>query len=107
MTSNDYINQIIVGRGDWLGNPANIKVENNAVGYVMESPWPWLNKLINAMFPLVNNFKMIGMLLNVVHGHVQKSLKKKTYNKGFPNHSTLINCNQMQVAQGIGWLFEV
>ena len=26
---------IIVGRGDWLGNPANIKVENNsAVGYV-------------------------------------------------------------------------
>ena len=31
---------------------------------------------INAMLPLVNNFKMIGMLLNVVHGQVQK--------KGFP-----------------------
>ena len=28
----------LVGRGDWLGNPANIKVENNgAVGYVGSS----------------------------------------------------------------------
>ena len=28
----------IVNRGDWLGNPANIKVENNgAVGYVGSS----------------------------------------------------------------------
>ena len=28
----------IVSRGDWLGNPANIKVENNgAVGYVGSS----------------------------------------------------------------------
>ena len=34
MTSNDYINQIIVSRGDWSRNPANIKVENNgAVSY--------------------------------------------------------------------------
>ena len=41
------------------------------------------------MFPLVNNFKMIGMLLNVVHGQVQKS-KQKDITKGFPNHSTLI-----------------
>ena len=24
-------------RGDWLGNPANIKVENGAVGYVESS----------------------------------------------------------------------
>ena len=31
-------NQTIVSRGDWLGNPANIKVENNgAVGYVGSS----------------------------------------------------------------------
>ena len=30
--------QIIVSRGDWLGKPANIKVENNgAVGYVGSS----------------------------------------------------------------------
>ena len=44
------------------------------------------------MFVLVNNFKMIGMLLNVVHGQIQKSYYiTKTYNKWFPNHSTLIN----------------
>ena len=30
------------------------------------------------------------MLLNVVHDQVQKS-QQKTCNKGFPNHSTLIN----------------
>ena len=28
---------------------------------------------INAMFLLVSNFKIIGMLLNVVHGQVQRS----------------------------------
>ena len=28
---------------------------------------------VNAMFPLVSKFKMIGMLLKVVHGQVQKS----------------------------------
>ena len=39
---------------------------------------------------LVNNFKIIGMLLNIVHDQLQKKLSK-TYNKGFPNHSTLIN----------------
>ena len=48
------------------------------------------------MFLLVNNFKMIGMLLNVVHGQVQKIELTKTYNKGFPNHSTLINYDQTQ-----------
>ena len=42
------------------------------------------------MILLVNNLKMIGMLLNVVHGQIQKKLTK-TCNKGFPNHSTLIN----------------
>ena len=35
------------------------------------------------MFVLVNNFKMIGMLLNVVHGEVQKSWQKPI-TKGFP-----------------------
>ena len=35
------------------------------------------------MFLLVNNFKMIGMLLNVVHGQVQKS-EQKPITKGFP-----------------------
>ena len=35
------------------------------------------------MFLLVNNFKIKGMLLSVVHGQVQKKLTK-IYNKGFP-----------------------
>ena len=32
-----------------------------------------MTEYVNAMFLLVNNFKMIGMLLNVVYGQVQKS----------------------------------
>ena len=38
------------------------------------------------MFLLANNFKLIGMLLNVVHGQVQKSQKKKkkSITKGLP-----------------------
>ena len=47
------------------------------------------------MFLLVSKFKMIGMLLNVVHGQVQKKTKKKKHitkeSNGFPNYSTLIN----------------
>ena len=39
------------------------------------------------MFLLVINFKMIGMLLNVVHGQVQKIELTKTY---------LINYDQTQ-----------
>ena len=35
------------------------------------------------MFLLVSKFKMIGMLLNVVHGQVQKS-QQKPITKGFP-----------------------
>ena len=42
------------------------------------------------MFLLVSNLKMIGMLLNVVHGQIQKKTNK-TCNKGFPYYSTLIN----------------
>ena len=38
LTVAEITNQIIVSRGDWLGKPANIKVENNgAVGYVGSS----------------------------------------------------------------------
>ena len=34
MTAMKAINNIIVSRGDWLGNSANIKVENiGAIGY--------------------------------------------------------------------------
>ena len=68
----------IVSRGDWLGKPANIEVDNNgAVVYIgssltMHDPLffiykLWLNKL------MVGKFKMIGMLLKVVHSQVQKS----------------------------------
>ena len=32
-----------------------------------------MTEKINVMFLLVNNFKMIGMLLNVVHRQVQQS----------------------------------
>ena len=35
------------------------------------------------MFLLVSKFKMIGMLLNVVHGQVQKG-NKNIITKGFP-----------------------
>ena len=30
-----------------------------------------MTEQMNAMFLLVNNFKMIGMLLNVVHGQIK------------------------------------
>ena len=67
-----------ISRGDWLGKPANIKVGKQrccrlcwklpdcAQSFVFCSQ-------INAMFLLVNNFKLIRMLLNVAHGQVQKS----------------------------------
>ena len=44
------------------------------------------------MFLLVSKFKMIGMLLNVVHGQVQKSKQKHITKEsnGFHNHSTLV-----------------
>ena len=50
-----------------------------------------MTEYINAMFLLVNNYRMIGMLLSVVHGQVQKANKHLTNNKRFPNHSILIN----------------
>ena len=75
-----FTNQTIVRRGNWLGNPANIKVENiyGAVGYVGIS------------------LTVRNRLVFVVHGQVQKIKLTKTYNKGFPNHSTLINYDRTQ-----------
>ena len=45
------------------------------------------------MFLLVNNFILIGMLLNILNGQVPKKLTN-IYNKEFPYHSTLINYAQ-------------
>ena len=42
------------------------------------------------MFLLVSKFKMIGMLLNVVHSQIKRANKKNRESKGFHNHSTLI-----------------
>ena len=45
------------------------------------------------MFLLLSKIKMIGMLLNIVHGQVQKSYQLQDITKesnGFHNHSTLI-----------------
>ena len=68
----------IVSKGDWWGKPANIEVDNNGavvcIGSSLTMHDPlffiyklWLNKL------MVSKFKMIGMLLKVVHSQVQKS----------------------------------
>ena len=38
-----------------------------------------MTEQINAMFLLVYNFKIIGMLLNVVHGQVPKSYQKPPF----------------------------
>ena len=68
----------IVSKGDWLGKLANIEVDNNGavvcIGSSLTMHDPlffiyklWLNKL------MVSKFKMIGMLLKVVHSQVQKS----------------------------------
>ena len=67
----------IVIKGDWLGKPANIEVDNNgAVVYFGSSLTVhnplffvyklWLNKL------MVSKLKMIGVLLKVVRSQVQK-----------------------------------
>ena len=51
------------------------------------------------MFLLVSKFKMIGMLLNVVHGQFQKSYQKRITKEsnGFPNHSTLITMVKLSI----------
>ena len=51
------------------------------------------------MLLLVNKFKMIGMLLNVVHGQVQKSEQKHITKEsnGFHNHSMIkMNVNELR-----------
>ena len=75
--------QSIVSKGNWLGKPANNKFENNgAVVYVgsyltEHNPSFFCSQIVteknNAVFLLVSKFKIIGMLLNIVHGQVQKS----------------------------------
>ena len=52
------------------------------------------------MFLFVNNFKMIGMLLNNATARSVSKKLTKTYKKGFPNHSslTMIQANQWNVA---------
>ena len=80
--------KIIVSTGDWLGKPANIKVENNGdVVYVgssltVHNTLSFVHKVtekINAMFRLVSKFKMIGMPLYV--GTVRPKKRTKKYNK--------------------------
>ena len=47
------------------------------------------------MFLLVKTFRVIGMFLNVFAWSGLKQLTK-TYNKGFPSHSTLINYGETE-----------
>ena len=47
---------------------------------------------------------VIGMLLNMVHGQVQKKTTK-TYSKGFPNHSTLISYDHWKFSSDMPHLF--
>ena len=77
-----YLSGTRVRIGDWSGAPANIKVENNgAVVYVgssltVQNPVfcsQIVTEYINAMSLFVSKFKVIGMVLNLVHGQVQKS----------------------------------
>ena len=67
-------------RGDLLGKPAKNKVENNgAVVYAgssltVHSPLFFVhNSKLRKLILLFSKFNMIGMLLNVVHGQVQKN----------------------------------
>ena len=54
------------------------------------------------MFLLVNNFKLIYR--NAIEHFARSGPKRltKTYNKGFPNHSTLIN-----FAQSMKWKIDI
>ena len=81
--------QSIVSRGDWLWKSASIKVENicwklpdreQSFGFCSQTWQNWPK--------LVSRFKMLRMLLNVVHSTVQKHTTRKS--NGFYNYSTLI-----------------
>ena len=96
-----WLSKSIDSTGGWLGNPANAKVENNGAVVYVESSLTvhnalffvhklWLKKK-KAMFQLVSKFKMIKMLLNVVHRQVHKNQEHITKeSNGLHNHSTLI-----------------
>ena len=83
-----WLSKSIDSTGGWLGKPANLKVENNgAVVYVGSSLTVhnalffvhklWLKKK-KAMFQLVSKFKMIKMLLQVVHRQVHKNQEHRS-----------------------------
>ena len=61
-----FMVEFIVIRGDLLGKPANIKVENNGAVVFVGSSLTVHNPLV-FVHNLVSKFKMIEMLLNVVH----------------------------------------
>ena len=91
LTSKKEKKESIVSRGDWLWNPANIKVENNgAVVYVgssltVHNPLFFVHKLcLSKLMPFFCwSESSKWMLLNVVHGQFQKSLLKHI-TRGFP-----------------------
>ena len=66
-----FMVEFIVIRGDLLGKPANRKVENNGAVVFVGSSLTVHNPLV-FVHSLVSKFKMIEMLLNVVHVQVQK-----------------------------------
>ena len=66
-----FMVEFIVIRGDLLGKPPNIKGENNSAVVFVGSSLTVHNPLV-FVHSLVSKFKMIEMLLNVVHVQVQK-----------------------------------
>ena len=92
----------IVSRGHWLGNPANTKVENiyGAVVYVGSSLTVhnplfsvhklWLNKLMRCFYWSITS-KWWECYWTLCTDRSKKANKHLTNNKGFPNHSILIN----------------
>ena len=91
-----FVPLTIVSRGDWLGNPANIKVENNGAAVFVGSSLIvhnplffvhklWLNKLMRCLYWSVSSkwWECYWTLCNV-----RSKKLTKTYNKGFSNHST-------------------
>ena len=91
-----FVPLTIVSRGDWSGNPANIKVENNGAAVFVGSSLTvhnplffvhklWLNKLMRCLCWSVSSkwWECYWTLCNV-----RSKKLTKTYNKGFSNHST-------------------
>ena len=61
--------EFIVKREDWLGKPANMKVEKNGAVVYVGSSLTVHNSFV-FVHNLVSQFKMIGMRLNVVRVQV-------------------------------------